>query len=56
MSSCWATGGGILVGRVPPQDDLHQRPAIVLLQPEMEKPHDRVILQLGRSFFDAKAP
>ena len=29
---------------------------IVLLQPEMEKRHVRVILQLGRSFSDAKAP
>ncbi|HWE35081.1 MAG TPA: DinB family protein [Isosphaeraceae bacterium] len=28
----------------------------VLLQPEMERRHVRVILQLGRSFSDAKAP
>jgi hypothetical protein len=28
----------------------------VLLQPEMEKRHDRVIVELGRSFSDAKAP
>jgi hypothetical protein len=28
----------------------------VLLQPEMEKRHVRVILQLGKDFSDAKAP
>jgi hypothetical protein len=35
---------------------LTSRTHFVLLQPEMERPHPRVILQLGRSLSHAKAP
>jgi hypothetical protein len=38
------------------REDKMESQVAVLLQPEMEKRHDRVIVELGRSFSDAKAP